>query len=295
MKFILIADKESEPISFFPLWEVISFVLVMTAILIVLFPHHLRNTIMSYDQPSAVSISYLQSFSKLDPQNSELLMLLAQQSAEFNRITDAEHYFSVLKKRYPAPAPEMAAQFQWTEYLIFKFKTYRSRYETAKHKVLLAQLREKARTLITLPLTVKQLKMLATDNLDYNQRAVSLTIYQNLMDKNELTTPQDLEQGGVIAMKNRAYRPAANFYMAAYHKAITLDDKRKYATEVMQALWAGNFVEEAFNYATHLPDLVLDDPAMLLYVAQLAIAAKHQDIAKQYVLKVLFWHQHKRK
>jgi len=294
MKFILIADKEGAQISFFPLWEVICFVLIITAILVALFPRHLLKKVLAYNQPSAVSIGYLEGFEKRYPQNTQILMTLIQQEAQLGQITQAQNNVTYLKKMKIAPGPAMSAQFRWTDYLILRFKYYHASNNKIKKDELLQQLRTTAKALASEPLTVEQLKTLAKDNLAYNQAAVSLEIIQELMDTNKLTTPEEFALGGNIAMQNNEQRASANFYMGAYNISVTMTDKRKYAREVIKVLWAGNFLHEALGFVDSLPDAVIDDRDLLLYIAQLAMAANHPEIAQKYALKALLYEHHGR-
>ena len=292
MKFILIADKEGAPISFFPLWEVVLFVLIITAILVALFPHHFLRKVLAYNQPSAVSIGYLQAYAKRYPQNTQILLTLIQQEAQLGKINAAQSSITSLKKMKIASGSVIVAQLRWSDYLILRFKYYQAKNNKIKRDELLQQLRATAKTLAGEHLTVEQLKTLAIDNLAYNQAAVSLAIYQRLVASNKLITPEEFAQAGNIAMQNNDQRASADFYRSAYDQSIIMTDKRKYARDVMKVLWEGNFTQEALDFAEKLPDAVIDDRDLLLYIAQLAMAANHPDIAQKYALKALLYQRH---
>jgi len=289
MKFILIADKEGVPISFFPFWEVVIFVLVITAILVALFPHHMLRKVLTYNQPSAVSVGYLQAYAKRYPKNTQVLLTLIQQEALLGKINEAQNNITSLKKMKNAQGSVLLAQVNWSDYLILRFKYYQVRNNNIKRNELLQQLRATAKALASAHLTVEQMKTLANDNLAYNQAAVSLGIYEKLAASNKLTTSEEFAQAGNVAMQNNDQHASANFYKDAYDYSLNIADKRKYAKEVMKVLWEGNYLKEALDFAEKLPDVVIDDRDLLLYIAQLAMAANHPDIAQKYALKALLY------
>lgn len=289
MKFILIADEEGVPIAFFPLWEVFCFVLIVIAVLVALFPRHLLDKVLASSKPSAVAIGYLQAFDKRYPQNSQIMLALIEQEAQLGDIGQAQDIITSIRKMKIAPAPDVSAQLRWTDYLILRYKMYEARENRAKHAELLRQLRATASALAGESLSAEQLKILAMDNLAYNQAAVALAIYERLLAANKLTSPAELAEGGTIAMMNNDHRASEEFYLAAYHKAATVNDKRIYARDVIKVLWAGDYLQEAWSFAMSLPEPVLNDPDMLLYMARLAIAANHPDIAQKYALRALLF------
>lgn len=291
MKFILIADEEGVPISFFPFWEVIIFVTVVTCLLIALYPRYLLQTVLEDKQPTAVSIGYLKAFQHMFPQDESILLTLIQQEITIGEPKAARNYFATLKEMELNPSPEALNQFRWIDYLMLRFETYHSKKNTPRHAELMQKLRLMAKSLADVPLSAPELKTLAMDNLALNQAAVSLEIYQHLLDRNELFTPDEFAVGGSIAMQNNAHLSSAKFYMAAYNKAITTEEKRHYAVTVIKVLWEGNYVQQALSFATSLPEAVIDDRETLLYLTQLSMAADRPDLAQKYALKALLFEQ----
>jgi hypothetical protein len=288
MKFILVADDDTVSQTFFPLWEAGGFVLIVAVLLFVLFPRHLLDNVVTTKDPSIISIGYLQAFSTTYPDNNELLMALTTQQASLGEINLAKQNFAMLKKiNATSTNPQTALQLDWINYEILKYTSYKA--PLREREKLLVTLRNMTKTLAAAPLDVQQLKILAMDSLAYNRADIALQIYQQLLNKNELQTPAEFAMGGNIAMQNNAHQASAAFYRTAYEKSATIADKRKYALDVMRVLWSGNLLEQAYQFAITLPDAVIDDQGMLIYISKVCMAANHPEVAQKYALKALLY------
>lgn len=291
MKFILIAEKEVSK-SFFPVWEVITFVMIVTLILIVLFPRNLLEKILANPQYSVLTLCYLKGFKEIYPQNKLILISLIEKEIAAGELTDARKNVVLLNKLEPTPSPDTLLQLRWLDYLLLRYQTYQTKINTPKRITYLGQLRAVAKTLANAPLNYRQLSILAIDNIALDQADISLKIYNHLFDSAALTTPQELVTGAKIAMQNNAHRDSARFYWAAYQKAITLREKREYALDAIKVLWAGNDVNEALALANKLPDEVINTREILFYLSQLAMAANRPELAQKYALKALLTNSH---
>lgn len=291
MKFILFADEKEKEASFFPLWQVIIFVVVVTLILIVLFPRYLLEKTFAYNQPSDITLSYLKAFNGRYPQNTQLIFALIEQEIGMGNLKEAQINLSYLKNIETSPSADVLNQFRWLDFLMLRFKTYKSKINTPERIAYLRQLRQMSKSVADIPLNPPQLRSLAMDNLALGQASIALKIYNHLFDRNELTTPEELAEGGSIAMQNNAQRDSAKFYMAAYNKATTLPEKKQYALNAIKALWAGNFVQEGLSIGNELPESVISDREILLYLTRLALAANRPDIAQKFAVKALLFKQ----
>lgn len=286
MKFILIADDRTVK-SFFPLWEVILFALVMSVALYLLQPHDLLQKVLLQDKPSPVALSYLKAFKKNNEQNPQFMIALIEQEIGMNQLHQAQLDIAFLQKLEPNPDPEYLSQIQWLNYLMLRSKAFKAKLNTAKRINDLKNLRSMSDALLKSPLLLTQFKRLAQDNLAFGRPEVSLAIYNKLLNDNLLTSAADLADGGNIAMQNNAQRDSSKFYWAAYHAATTINDKKNYALQAIKALWAGNYVNDAVELANQLPSNLLHDREILLYLARLALAANQPKIAERYTLKAL--------
>ena len=287
MKFILIADDDEKRIRFFPLWEVLIYTIFVACILVLLFPRHLLHTVLLDEQPDTATLAYLKIFREYYPQNQQILFSIIEQDIGLGQIPQAEKELAMLKKNLTAPSVQTLTQIRWMEYLLLRYHTFQTRINSPERISYLKKLRPAAMALADAPLNPYQLRLLAKDNIGIGQVNVALKIYDRLMAMHALTTPKELAEGGSIAMQNNAHRDAARFYWAAYNKSTTMPEKRQYALDTIKVLWAANLPQEGLMLAEQLPNDVINDREILLYLTRLAIAANRPDLAQKYALKVL--------
>lgn len=289
MKFVLIADEgERLSESFFPFIKVVVFVLLVTLILVALFPRHLLMKTLSYqDDASPAIMNYLKSFKSLYPDNKEIVLALIEQESLLGQDKSAEINLANFQKSELHPSQELIDEYQWLNYLILRTKFYKAEQGSPDYIRYLKLLKEQVKSLSNVTLSSKRMEILAAGSLAYNQANIAMKIYNKLFNMNALQTPQELAQGGSIAMQNNAHKDSAKFYWAAYEKATTVDEKHMYALQAIKVLWAGNYVTDALALATQLPDNVINDRETLLYLTRLALAANRPDIAQHYILQLL--------
>lgn len=292
MKFIFIADNKEALVSFFSWRKVMLFVCLATLILWALLPQHLLTKALINHKPSEVTLSYLQAFREDHPYDTPLILSLIEQEIGLGQLRKAKNDIAYLKIIETPLSVDMENQLYWLDYLIVRYKTYQTKMNTPARIAYLRQLRQMTATLAGLPLSTRQLKTVAQDSLGLAKPNVALQIYNDLMQKNALTTPEDLAEGGNIAMQTNAPIASAKFYWAAFKKGREINEKKQYALKTIQALWAGNFVEKSLFTAMHLPQSLINERSTLLYLSRLAIAANRVDIAQQYALKALIGTTH---
>ena len=287
LKFILLATTKKSLLSFFTWWKVLLFISISSLILLTLFPHQLLVKVLKNDQPSEVVLNYLQAFRNKDPHNIPVILALIEQEIGLGQLKEAKKNIAYLKTIENPLSTEHENQLIWCDYLMIRYQTDRAKLNTEKHISYLRQLRQLATSLANAPLRPQQLAMIAKDNLGVGQAKIALKIYNDLMSKNLLETPEEFAQGGNIAMQNNAHLDSAKFYWAAYNKAKTLNEKKQYALNTIEVLWAGNYVDQALLTAKQLPNALIRDRLTLLYLSRLALAANRPAIAKGYVLRAL--------
>lgn len=287
MKFILIADEGERPAAFFPLWEVILFVFVISALLCFLYPHDLLQKALAEENPSAVTLSYLKAFKTQQQENPTFMTALIEQEIGMGQFELATLDMAHLKKLQPSPDAAGIAQLEWLDYLFWRAKTYKTKINTAKRIAYLGRLREMAQHLSKAPLKPKQLKRLALETLSIGKPDIALSIYKQLMLNHQITTVNDFEAGGSIAMQNNAHRDSAAFYWDAYLSASSSSKKKEYALDAIMALWAGNYVHEALDLVQKLPEGLVNDRKTLLYFSELALAANNSELAEHYAIQAL--------
>ncbi len=287
MKFILIADDTQPVISFFSKTEFLGFIAVVLFAFFAFFPRHLLQVSLAENTPSAVTLSYLQAFFKQYPQNKDILFALIEQEMGMGQLQEAKRHLMSLKETNSLVTPMTKAELSWLDYLMIRYEAYETKPNTESRINGLRQLREKAKSLLSVPLNPRQLTLLANDSLGIGKPEIALKIYQLLLGKNELTTPKELSEGASIAMQNNDEAMSAKFYWAAYQKSVNLSQRRHYAMKALQALWAGNQVKEALSIAQHLPKTIIADRKFLLFLSRLAIAANDALLAEKYALAAL--------
>lgn len=289
MKFILIADEDGfkKETSFFPLWEVCLFVAIVIGLLYVLYPSELEQKVLAQEKPSAVTLSYLQAFSKTNQQNPPFLFTLIEQEIGMGQLVKAQANIILLKKMMTTSHAGSDTQLNWLTYLILRKTTDQTKMNTANRIDHLHKLRDMGEFLASKPLKSKQLKILASDSLALGKANIALNIYHDLLKNKALTTPDELADGGSIAMQNNAHRESAAFYWAASQASTGTRDRKKYALLAIKVLWAGNRVQEALALTKQLPASLIKDRTTLIYLSHLALAANHPEIAEYYAIEAL--------
>ncbi|ARG97983.1 hypothetical protein [Legionella micdadei] len=284
MKFILIAEEKKAQ-SFFPWWQVIIVIVVVSLTFFIFFPQRLLEKTLSYSVPSPAVLNYLQAFSKLYPHDVQLSIRIIEQEIGLGLIKQARENAEKLRKN--APNPYILNQLRWIDFLILRYQAYNSKPNTSQRISYLRQLRQMTAALENADLNPQQLKTIARESLYVAQPKVALTFYNRLFDMNELNSPEDLLEGGNIALQANAQQDSAKFYKVIYSKTFNEAEKKTYGLKVVKALWAANHVQEAFFFAQQLPEELINDRDTLIFLSNLALAANHPEVAEKYAVKAL--------
>lgn len=288
MKFLLIADKnQKKSAAFYTWWEVLLLSLVVILVLLMALPNQMLPTLLSSEHMSNASVGYLRALSAKYPLNLELKLAVIQHEIYIGDIKRASQRVALLKKQHHPLSKRLEYQLMWIDYLMLRYKADHTKHTSAKRIPYLQQMRDMQVKLATLPLKTGQLQAIAADSIRLGRPELALKIYTMLLKRGALNTPLELERGGDVALQNNKPTISAKFYLEAYNKAEKLRDKQKYALKTLQAYWAANKLNQALNVAKQFPDVVINTPSMLLYLAQLSMAANQIPTAEQYVLRAL--------
>ena len=285
MKYILVAEDEKPPKEFFPLWEVLVLILVVCLYFYLFFPKNLLQKTLSFNEPSPAILNYLQGFSRVYPDNMNLQLRILDQQISLGLINEARNHQARLRKQNPGPF--VLNQLRWADFLIIRHQVYNSKPNTAEHISYLRQLRQITASLAHTNLNPEQLKLVADASLTVGQVKPAFEIYKQLSDRHALMTVEDFFKAGIIAGQSNVPIESAKFYREAYLRATTKEDKAKFALNVIEALWAGNKVQEAFDFSQHLPDDMFSDRETLTYFSRLALAVNRPEIAEKYAIRAL--------
>jgi hypothetical protein len=284
MKFILLADEKKAQ-SFFPLWQLIALIVVVTLVLFILFPQHLLEKTLNYSAPSPAILNYLKAFSKLNPHDVQLSTHIIELEIKLGLLDSARENANRLRKN--TPTPYVLNQLRWIDFLILRYQAYNTRPNTAQRISYFSQLRKMTAALQNADLSPQQLKTIAKESLYIGLPKVALALYNRLFNMNVLTTTEDLLEGAGIALRANAQQDCAKFYKVVYDKMTDQTDKRKYAIAVIKALWAADHALGAYSFAQQLPQDLIKDRDTLILLLRLAIAVNHPEVAEKYAVKAL--------
>ncbi len=260
-------------------WFILIFVVCVSIISALFFPiKTLPDTVLTISQPQAITLYYLQQLVPLYPERYSLRIALIQQEIGIYDWIAAEHQISLLEKD-----SAMANEARLLRFQIKYTQAYQMPHGLEREAAFM-NLRKEVGTFTQLPLQKDQVLTLAKMALSLGMPALALSYYQQL---GQVKDPLLLKQIAQTALQTSQHAVSAQYYMLAEQQEKTVEQKRVDIINALKALEAGRLFDQGIKLISTLQDNVIDNKAMLTFLAQYCLAANKPDLAEVYIKRAL--------
>ncbi|MGV2292883.1 tetratricopeptide repeat protein [Trinickia sp. YCB016] len=238
-----------------------------------------REHIIETSAPSELTVAYLEAWLRTQPTNTEYLTALATQYLRLGRYDDAER----IAARMTALDDEtLRAKATLIRLKVAEQRTFASPEGTPAREAGLIQVRKALTASMKQQWDADTLRVLSADALAAGAPDVAVTCYQRLAQQDAASRSHWQDAAGRIALGNGQYRFAAERFFDAQRSAPTHDDTRREFLAGVQALEAGNLLDEALAAAQANAGNLANDRATLIVLLNLARAAGRTDLVDRY-------------
>lgn len=276
------SSNEQAVLTFLPWPFVVAFVAVSLALFAVMFPQHsLRHLVLTITQPQKITYYYLVQLIQYYPQDQGLHIALIQQEIGLHHFAAAKEHIGALEKESALKDKLAMLQYQLQYAQAFALP------KGPKQQAAFAGLRTSTKAFLAKPLSRKQLLDFGDIALSINDPQDALVFYQRA---GETSDPVLLAHIAKTALATSQYAISAHYYMlAADHEAV-LPKRRAYVVSALKALQAGKQFDKGIAIIVQLPEEVVNDESMLMFLSQYALAADRPDLSEKYAKRALFMH-----
>jgi Tfp pilus assembly protein PilF len=234
--------------------------------------------------PDPLAVSYLTNLLKTRPGDTELRLQLATQKLALG---DDAGALETLRPLTDSTDPAVRSQAQLLELKALTAQIAHlppgARYGVTAGK----RARGLLAALAPLDWPLPDLTFLATQARAAGEPALAASLYKRIMDSDRELPPAWFTQTADESLGAGDYQLAASILFAAQARATTRAGQREFFLRGVKTLQSGNLVKEALAAAdAHAGDL-LDDEAVLIYLAQLARSANDLPRAERYARRLM--------
>lgn len=262
-----------------PLWFFAVFIIMITALMIILFPiDKIPALALKITTPQPITQYYLEQLVQYHPTKTDIRIALIKQQIGLYNWNDAQAEINILKKN-----ADMQTETRLLEFLLAYTKVYQMPKGIERNNTFNV-LRTEVATFANVKLSITQLIMLADISLNLGLPKLALDFYQKVGPINDVVL---LRHIAVTALQSSQYAISAKYYMLAEEREKTLEDKRIDVISALGALQQGSVFSMGIDIIIHLPDDLVNNKAMLLYLAKFTLAANRPDLAQSYIKRAL--------
>jgi hypothetical protein len=254
-------------------------VAVLGALFVVTPRGDMRQRVEATGSPSALSVAYLEAWSRVQPANETFMTVLASQYAYLGRVDDAKRMAARLDALNSSDAHRTAAfvRVSLAEQSFFALSSTDTRRPAA-----LAEWRAQIAAAAKLARADKDLAWLASRAAASGDPRLAAQLYAQLSSGDAERRPQWDTYVTRYALEGGDYRLAAAAWFRKQDAARDRDDARRCFLSGIGVLRAGNLMDEAVAAAeSHLGSLE-NDPATLIELVNLARAANRPDAVDRF-------------
>jgi predicted Zn-dependent protease len=254
-------------------------------VLSLLYPFQiLVDRVVANNRGDPLTTSYLHNLLRTDPQNPELRLVLARQQYAADDLAAAR---SSVEPVVASDDPQLHADGLWLRWRVNEKEYLSIPPGSLERQRALRTLRRELRQLAGQQWPEAMQAELARKALAYGERELALRIYDRLSERQGVLGAHWYVQAGQQALGDSEYGAAAEFYLVARRRAITLAEKREHFLSAMRAMQAGNLGREALSMAEKELNELREDRETLLYLIGLARASNRMDLADKYARVLL--------
>ncbi|WP_019448879.1 tetratricopeptide repeat protein [Cupriavidus sp. BIS7] len=269
---------------------VLTFTAMVGVGLALMFPREtLRERLLGQGRTvDGLTVAYLEAWSRVAPDDTSFMSVLAEQYARSGRLDDAE---KMLQRMMAVQGKDLSGQILRTRIEITQQRAYAAQPESAERAQRLALMNDLLKQ-ATAPATLRrwtvaELQALATQSRQVGNVDAASKLFRELGTRDPANADFYNRQLAGIALEGGNYRDSARALFEAQARSKNLYEQRTLFLQALQTLQAGNLLDEALAEAERHGGKLLDDPDVLRYLTRLALAANKPDIAAKYVERLL--------
>ncbi|HEU5282162.1 MAG TPA: hypothetical protein VFU82_09310 [Gammaproteobacteria bacterium] len=268
---------------FLPRFFIAAFGIGIMAMSAWLFPNKLIPYFaITLTSPQPLTAFYLENMHQHKPNDTNIQIALIEQYIGLYEWEKADALLNTL-------ASNTTQHDQWVRLQFIKnvSQAYRLPKGPARTNTLLT-FKKNISTLLNLTFTPEQAQNLGNVALKLDAPDIALAFFQKVIQANPNQNAGFYQDIARVALENSEYDIAAQFYLTASEKQTLIELKRMDVINALKAYQAGNLMAKGITVIAKLPDAIIDNQAMLIFLTKYAIAANRPDLATDYITRSLF-------
>jgi len=269
---------------------VLTFTAMVGVGLALMFPREtLRERLLGQGRAvDGLTVAYLEAWSRVAPDDTSFMSVLAEQYARSGRLDDAE---KMLERMMAVQGQDLTGHILRTRIEIAQQRAYAAEPDSAERAQRLALMNDLLKE-ATAPATLRrwsvaELQTLATQSRQIGNANAAAKLFRELGARDPAHADFYNRQLAGIALEGGNYQDSARALFEAQARSKNLYEQRTLFLQALQTLQSGNLLDEALAEAERHGGKLLDDPEVLRYLTRLALAANKPDIAAKYVERLL--------
>ncbi|GJG95214.1 tetratricopeptide repeat protein [Cupriavidus pauculus] len=269
---------------------VLTFTAMVGVGLALMFPREtLRERLLGQGRTvDGLTVAYLEAWSRVAPNDTSFMSVLAEQYARSGRLDDAE---AMLARMLAVQGQDLTGQILRTRIEITQQRAYAAQPDTPERAERLALMKDLLKQATTADAmrrwTLADLQTLATQSRQIGDADAANVLFRVLGKRDPANADFYNKQLASIALAGGNYRDSAQALFDAQARSKNLYEQRTLFLQALQTLQAGNLLDDALVEAERRGGKLLDDPEVLRYLTKLALAANRPDVAAKYVERLL--------
>lgn len=259
-----------------------AFIIFVMMLCFGLFPSNtIPDLALSETNPQPLTAFYLEKLSDHHPEDINLKIALTEQVIGLNEWSRANALLSEL-----ALNPSLQNQLTRLTFILRLTMAY-SLPKGVTRTNELDILKAKIPSLLNLHLTPAQDDQLGNIALKLGAPESALQFFQRVIEANPNQSASYYETIARVALASSQYDVSAKFYLIASQHHTQIELKRTDIIEGLKAYQSGDLMQKGIAIMQELPDEIINNQAMLLFLTKYAITANRADLAATYITRSL--------
>ncbi|WP_454766204.1 tetratricopeptide repeat protein [Cupriavidus campinensis] len=269
---------------------VLTFTAMVGVGLALMFPREtLRERLLGQGRTvDGLTVAYLEAWSRVAPNDTSFMGVLAEQYARSGRLDHAE---AMLARMQAMQGADLSGPILRTRIEITQQRAYAALPDTperAERLALMNVLLKEATTPAALgKWSLGDLQVLATQSRQIGAAEPAGKLFRELAVRDPANADFYSKQLAGIALAGGNYLDSARALFDAQERSKNLYEQRTLFLQALRTLQSGNLLDEALAEAERRGGKLLDDPEVLRYLTKLALAANKPEVAAKYVERLL--------
>lgn len=273
-----------------PAWQIVLLAALVGGGLVLLYPRQaLERRLAALEDGTDVALSaaYLVNLLRSDPNNTRLRLLLAHQQTTLGELPQARN---TLRPLAQSTDPNVQRNLLWAQWEIIHAQYLRTPEEKEEQRATLREeVKRQLRNLAAQDWPVDRQVQLGSWAAQYEDRVTTAQTHRELAEQESdpERASQLYERAAREALAISDYDACAELYLHARRTTSDPERSKAYFHAAVDALQSANRPGDALALAEREIGPLIDDPATLVRIINLARAAARPDVADRYVRKLL--------